>query len=595
MQEMIRSYDNVKPRAKGLWKTILENHGIRSEYLANKHGPCPGCGGKDRFRFDDLEGDGTWICSQGGSGEVAGGGFRLLEHAGIAPNPTASLQMVSEYLDMQGNKHDPFEIPPFLRRDKAMPKDSSAPRKIQYTYRDVSGAARLIVTRVDLPNGQKKFEQVLPNGQKPKDDPSFKYLPYALDQWHDKPGCIHIVEGEKCADALLELSLNATTNACGGGAWQSELNSWFKDRDVIVLPDNDEIGERHCRKVADELMNVAASIRVCRLSNLPPKGDVVDWLAGANSLKDLKIELDSAELLGDGLGWRLDNLLDQDIELPEPPHRNVPVGVTILAGAPKAGKSKFCEWIASEVSLAAPVLYMAIEYSLPMAQQRFRWMSEKHGNIRIHLQGEVPRMGEGGEEWLDRQLKALGPRLVVVDTIAHFKRLAAKDGYEGEIEAINAMKTIFDRYQTSALLVHHTRKTSAHDDPNNPFERILGSTALTAVPDNIIVLESDGGRSILHTRGRLITQQKDIFELHGNEFAICQNAGAELAGIADVQSKILDYLGTDGPATQTQIALELGLQKSNVSRYVKRLAAIGRVQGGGRNKPVELVGDHTMI
>ncbi len=133
------------------------------------------------------------------------------------------------------------------------------------------------------------------------------------------------------------------------------------------------------------------------------------------------------------------------------------------------------------------------------------------------------------------------------------------------------------------------------DDPNNPFERILGSTALTAVPDNIIVLESDGGRSILHTRGRLITQQKDIFELHGNEFAICQNAGAELAGIADVQSKILDYLGTNGPATQTQIAMELGLQKSNVSRYVKRLAAKGRVQGGGRNKPVELVGDHAMI
>jgi putative DNA primase/helicase len=32
------------------------------------------CGGKDRFRFDDKEGHGTWICTHCGAGD----GFSLL-------------------------------------------------------------------------------------------------------------------------------------------------------------------------------------------------------------------------------------------------------------------------------------------------------------------------------------------------------------------------------------------------------------------------------------------------------------------------------------------------------------------------------------
>jgi putative DNA primase/helicase len=42
-----------------------------AKLLRNKHGPCPMCGGKDRFRFDDREGKGTWICSKCGSGDGA--------------------------------------------------------------------------------------------------------------------------------------------------------------------------------------------------------------------------------------------------------------------------------------------------------------------------------------------------------------------------------------------------------------------------------------------------------------------------------------------------------------------------------------------
>jgi putative DNA primase/helicase len=70
----------VRDAAKGSWPEILAASGISSGLLKNCHGPCPGCGGRDRFRFDDREGRGTWICSRGGGGELAGDGFALLEH-----------------------------------------------------------------------------------------------------------------------------------------------------------------------------------------------------------------------------------------------------------------------------------------------------------------------------------------------------------------------------------------------------------------------------------------------------------------------------------------------------------------------------------
>jgi putative DNA primase/helicase len=60
---------NTIERARGRWRNeILPACGIAATYLRNKHGPCPICGGKDRFRFDDRHGEGTYICNQCGAG-----------------------------------------------------------------------------------------------------------------------------------------------------------------------------------------------------------------------------------------------------------------------------------------------------------------------------------------------------------------------------------------------------------------------------------------------------------------------------------------------------------------------------------------------
>ncbi|MBR2657651.1 MAG: toprim domain-containing protein [Loktanella sp.] len=55
--------------AKGNWKGILMALGMQESFLTGKHGPCPLCGGKDRFRWDNRDGRGTYICNQCGAGD----------------------------------------------------------------------------------------------------------------------------------------------------------------------------------------------------------------------------------------------------------------------------------------------------------------------------------------------------------------------------------------------------------------------------------------------------------------------------------------------------------------------------------------------
>src|SRR5687767_8881671 len=60
----------VREAARGRWRSILPALGIAANYLSGRHGPCPICReGKDRWRFDDKEGGGTWFCSQCGAGD----------------------------------------------------------------------------------------------------------------------------------------------------------------------------------------------------------------------------------------------------------------------------------------------------------------------------------------------------------------------------------------------------------------------------------------------------------------------------------------------------------------------------------------------
>ncbi len=69
-----RNFENVKNKYRHRWHSLLFEYGLPEAFLTCKHGPCPICGGKDRFRFDNRDGDGTYLCNQCGSGD----GLKLL-------------------------------------------------------------------------------------------------------------------------------------------------------------------------------------------------------------------------------------------------------------------------------------------------------------------------------------------------------------------------------------------------------------------------------------------------------------------------------------------------------------------------------------
>ncbi|MEW5561573.1 DUF927 domain-containing protein [Enterobacter asburiae] len=58
----------ISKQSAGKWEYILQRLGIKIPE-GGKHGPCPKCGGKDRFRFDNKDGRGTWFCNRCGNGD----------------------------------------------------------------------------------------------------------------------------------------------------------------------------------------------------------------------------------------------------------------------------------------------------------------------------------------------------------------------------------------------------------------------------------------------------------------------------------------------------------------------------------------------
>lgn len=63
------NFDYIQDQANGYYVSrIFPAVGIKLHGNGKKHQPCPLCGGTDRFRCDDKDGTGSWICNQCGAG-----------------------------------------------------------------------------------------------------------------------------------------------------------------------------------------------------------------------------------------------------------------------------------------------------------------------------------------------------------------------------------------------------------------------------------------------------------------------------------------------------------------------------------------------
>lgn len=132
------SAEDVRSAAQGQWVGVLGGLGVRTDLLRPRHGPCPGCGGRDRFRFDDLGGTGSFLCSQGGGEVLAGDGIALLAHC-LNVEWKEAVQRLGEYLGLRAQGGGP--------RREAGPAVSAAPTAKENKRPEVDEAALWEFTR----------------------------------------------------------------------------------------------------------------------------------------------------------------------------------------------------------------------------------------------------------------------------------------------------------------------------------------------------------------------------------------------------------------------------------------------------------------
>jgi len=210
----------------------------------------------------------------------------LEERAGIAPPQAGSAKRRSAAHAASSSPAKPAAAKP-----KAKAKQAPAPavkgRVVAvFRYRDAAGVVRYVKKRI-VPgrDGRRKefaFAHFLADDNEAPGRGDCPPLLYNLHRLAAAPPgeTVFIVEGEGKADALAAWGLVAVcTDSGAAGRWPDGFNDLFTGRPVVILPDNDQPGEKYAAAVAALLVPVAASVKILRLPELPPKGDVLDWIA----------------------------------------------------------------------------------------------------------------------------------------------------------------------------------------------------------------------------------------------------------------------------------------------------------------------------
>ena len=155
------------------------------------------------------------------------------------------------------------------------------------------------IARYRLPNGGKTYRPIHRNGDGWSiGDPAGALPLYHGDTIGDA-GPVVVVEGEKCADAAASVGLAAVTSAHGGGSFHKSDWSPLAGREVIILPDNDDIGRKYAKEVAGILAALMppAKVKIVELPGLGDGGDIADWIDADGPMGGRDVETIKAAIL----------------------------------------------------------------------------------------------------------------------------------------------------------------------------------------------------------------------------------------------------------------------------------------------------------
>ena len=302
-----RKYDiqAIKIAASGLWSDIFHAlAGVEIDPNEKHHGPCPKCGGTDRFRTLDIK-IGALFCNQCFS-QKNGDGISALSWLTGQPFKE-TIKALADYLNIRTTKAAvpavPKTKPHATVRGLVLALLPSMTKKYGSGVKPVARweYPTFAVLRFNLPTpaGEKQRKEFRPIHQVPigaegvmgwkTGYPDGLRPLYRLpDVLAAAPGLITIHGGEKATDAAAALGLPATTNA--GGEQAVKRTDWTplaRFTLVAIVVDADQAGEKFGRMVAGVLKQQQPGqvIKIVRLPNLPPKGDIVEWIAGGGTVE----------------------------------------------------------------------------------------------------------------------------------------------------------------------------------------------------------------------------------------------------------------------------------------------------------------------
>jgi DNA primase len=276
---------------------VAARRGIKLNGTGGKNercGPCPQCGGEDRFAINVRK----QVLNCRGCGARGGGAINLVQFLDGTDFVHACETLTGEPPPKANGK---------ARTDGAPPVVAGT-----YPYHDAAGKVALVVERIEYQNPDGSF--VMKGGKRKKTfrqkrpDPSrpgawiwnvdgVPALIYRLSQVIEgiANGLVAVVvEGEAKADLLWSWGVPATCCVGGAGKWHQEHSEQLRGADVLLMPDNDEVGYRHIQAVGAALTDIAKRIRVLVLPDLPPTGDVIDWAAAGGTREAFDLLVDQA-------------------------------------------------------------------------------------------------------------------------------------------------------------------------------------------------------------------------------------------------------------------------------------------------------------
>ena len=157
-------------------------------------------------------------------------------------------------------------------RKQNVPVDELGPATAKWDYLDAQGHLIAVVYRYDPPGQKKQF--------RPWDAKRRKMAPPDPRPLYNQPGIasaaqVVLVEGEKCAQALIDMGIVATTAMHGANA-PTDKTDWsaLSGKAVLIWPDRDKPGWEYATQAAQAILSAGA--KSCHVL-YPPEDAVEGW------------------------------------------------------------------------------------------------------------------------------------------------------------------------------------------------------------------------------------------------------------------------------------------------------------------------------